>query len=61
MTIFKTSFIKVKNIYRMLHGKEYLKRLAVCTGSGGDLLNEVKADCYLSGDFKYHQALEAIS
>ncbi|HEB9340619.1 TPA: Nif3-like dinuclear metal center hexameric protein [Campylobacter coli] len=42
-------------------GKEHLKRLAICTGSGGDLLNEVKADCYLSGDFKYHQALEAIS
>ncbi len=42
-------------------GKEHLKRLAICTGSGGDLISDVKADCFLSGDFKYHQALEAIS
>lgn len=42
-------------------GKEKLKKLAICTGSGADLLSEVRADCFLSGDFKYHSAFEAIS
>ncbi|KAA6230042.1 Nif3-like dinuclear metal center hexameric protein [Campylobacter sp. LR264d] len=42
-------------------GKQNIKTLAICTGSGGDLINLVKADCFLSGDFKYHMALEAIS
>lgn len=36
-----------------------ITRLALCTGSGGDLISKVKADAFLSGDFKYHQALEA--
>ncbi|WP_314070524.1 Nif3-like dinuclear metal center hexameric protein [Campylobacter showae] len=36
-----------------------VKRLAFCTGSGGDLIGEVKADVFLTGDLKYHQALEA--
>lgn len=36
-----------------------LKKVAICTGSGGDLIANVKADCFLSGDFKYHQALES--
>ncbi|MBK1972380.1 Nif3-like dinuclear metal center hexameric protein [Campylobacter sp. 2018MI35] len=42
-------------------GKEKIKRLAICTGSGGDLIPFVNADCFISGDFKYHQALEALS
>lgn len=42
-------------------GKQKLKKLAVCTGSGGDFISGLKADCFLSADFKYHQALEALS
>lgn len=42
-------------------GKKDIKRIAICTGSGGDLISKVDADCFLSGDFKYHQALEALS
>ncbi|MDO4673826.1 Nif3-like dinuclear metal center hexameric protein [Campylobacter sp.] len=43
-------------------GKEHLRRIAVCTGSGGDLIPSLReVDCFLSGDFKYHQALEAVS
>lgn len=41
-------------------GKQKIKRLAICTGSGGDLIPFVNADCFISGDFKYHQALEAL-
>ena len=46
-------------ILRVVESKQDIKRCAITTGSGGDLIGEVKADCFLSGDFKYHQALEA--
>jgi len=32
---------------------------ALCTGSGGDLIGQVEADCFLTGDIKYHAAKEA--
>ena len=38
---------------------EYIKIAALCTGSGADLIGEVQADCFLSGDIKYHAAKEA--
>jgi len=44
---------------RCVGKKKYIKRCALTTGSGGDLISAVKADCFLSADFKYHQALEA--
>ncbi len=37
----------------------YIKKAALCTGSGADLIPEVKADCFLTGDIKYHSAKEA--
>ena len=46
-------------IIRSVGETKHIKRCAITTGSGGDLIGEVDADCYLSGDFKYHQALEA--
>ena len=46
-------------ILRSVGAKKHIKRCALTTGSGGDLIGEVDADCFLSGDFKYHQALEA--
>lgn len=47
------------DILKVVESKQDIKRCAITTGSGGDLIREVKADCFLSGDFKYHQALEA--
>jgi len=44
---------------RVTIAKTEIKRCAITTGSGGDLIKEIEADCFLSGDFKYHQALEA--
>lgn len=44
---------------RVTVGKTYINDCAITTGSGGDLIGEINADCFLSGDFKYHQALEA--
>ncbi len=41
--------------------KEKIKKVAILVGSGGDLIKELKKDidCFLTGDLKYHQALEA--
>ena len=44
---------------RVVKSKEWISRVAITTGSGGDLIGGVEADCYLSGDLKYHQAIEA--
>ncbi len=44
---------------RVVKTKEWVKTCALTTGSGGDLLGEINADCFLTGDIKYHQALEA--
>ncbi|RXJ83366.1 Nif3-like dinuclear metal center hexameric protein [Arcobacter cloacae] len=39
--------------------KKFIKDIAVVTGSAMSLLDEVKADCFLTGDIKYHDAMEA--
>ena len=36
-----------------------IESVALCTGSGASMLAEVKADCYLTGDIKYHDAMLA--
>ena len=38
-----------------------IKRVAVTTGSGASLISNIKADCFLTGDIKYHDAMEAKS
>jgi len=48
----------IENI-RAVKAKEWIRRCALTTGSGGDLIGKVDADCFLTGDLKYHQALEA--
>ena len=39
--------------------KDFIKTAAICTGSGASLLNTIEAECFLTGDIKYHSALEA--
>ena len=39
--------------------KDFIKTVAIVTGSGMSLIDEVKADCFLTGDIKYHDAMEA--
>ncbi|HIC43565.1 MAG TPA: Nif3-like dinuclear metal center hexameric protein [Sulfurimonas sp.] len=36
-----------------------IKTVALTTGAGASLMKEVKADCFLTGDIKYHEAMEA--
>lgn len=38
---------------------EKIKSIALVTGAGMSMINEVKADCFLTGDIKYHDAMEA--
>jgi len=41
--------------------KEYVARVAITTGSGCSLMRSIDADCFLTGDIKYHDAMEAKS
>ena len=41
--------------------KENIKSIALCTGAGASLIDEVEADCFLTGDIKYHDAMKAMS
>jgi len=36
-----------------------VKRVGLVTGAGASMINEVEADCFLTGDIKYHDAMEA--
>jgi len=39
--------------------KDIIKTIAITTGSGMGLLGKIKADCFLTGDIKYHDAMDA--
>jgi len=41
--------------------KEKISSIALCTGAGASLIDEVEADCFLTGDIKYHDAMKAMS
>ncbi len=44
---------------RCVKNHEKIKRVALTTGSGASLMKQIKADCFLTGDIKYHDAMEA--
>lgn len=57
---------KVSNALNLSHIKsvrttDYIDIAALVTGSGCSLINAVNADCFLTGDIKYHDAMEAKS
>lgn len=39
--------------------KEDVKKVALVTGAGMSLISLVEADCFITGDIKYHDAMEA--
>jgi len=45
---------------KKVKGKDFIKKAALTTGSGAQLLDKINADCFLTGDIKYHQAYEAM-
>lgn len=55
---------KVAKAFGLSHVKcvrahENIKTVALTTGSGASLLRTIQADCFLTGDIKYHEAMEA--
>ena len=63
---FDTFAKKVSTAFRLPHTKvvkcsEDIKRVALTTGSGCSLIKSIRADCFLTGDIKYHDAMEAKS
>ena len=38
---------------------DFIEKIAIVTGSGMSLIDEIKADCFLTGDIKYHDAMES--
>lgn len=51
--------LKISNL-RVVKADEFIKTATLCTGSGADLLGSFKSDCFLTGDIKYHSALESL-
>ncbi|MEA3354321.1 MAG: Nif3-like dinuclear metal center hexameric protein [Campylobacterota bacterium] len=55
-------YIKQKlglDIVKVVESKKDIKSVALTTGAGMSLLPNIKADCFLTGDIKYHEAMEA--
>ncbi|MCI6988485.1 MAG: Nif3-like dinuclear metal center hexameric protein [Campylobacter sp.] len=50
---------KIENL-RVVKAKNSIQTLALCTGSGADLLENLSVDCFLTGDLKYHTALQSL-
>ncbi len=48
-------------IVKVVGKKETIKSIALTTGSGASLIDEIEADCFLTGDIKYHDAMKATS
>ncbi len=44
---------------RVVKAEDKVKKVAITTGAGMSLLDFVKADCFLTGDIKYHEAMDA--
>lgn len=41
-------------------GLKTVKKIAICSGSGSDFINSVEADIFITGDVKYHNAIEVL-
>jgi len=48
-------------IARSVKCSQRVKKVALTTGSGCSLMRSLDADCFLTGDVKYHDAMEAKS
>ena len=46
---------------RVVSPKQKITSIALTTGAGASLMDEVNADCFLTGDIKYHDATKAMS
>ncbi len=44
---------------KIVNAKKEIKSVSLTTGAGMSLLPNIKADCFLTGDIKYHEAMDA--
>jgi len=44
---------------KVVNKKKNIKSISLTTGSGMSLLPNIKTDCFITGDIKYHEAMEA--
>ena len=44
---------------KVVNPKDEIASIALTTGSGASMMDMVDADCYLTGDIKYHDAIKA--
>ncbi|MDA3055045.1 MULTISPECIES: Nif3-like dinuclear metal center hexameric protein [unclassified Campylobacter] len=45
-------------IIRAVNAKAHIKTIALCTGSGSELNENLGVDCFITGDIKYHSAIQ---
>jgi dinuclear metal center YbgI/SA1388 family protein len=50
--------LNLRNI-NIVKSKKSIQKVALTTGSGASLIKDIKADCFLTGDVKYHDAMMA--
>jgi dinuclear metal center YbgI/SA1388 family protein len=48
-------------VLKVVSPKQKISSIALTTGAGASLMDEVEADCFLTGDIKYHDAMKAMS
>ncbi len=48
-------------VLKVVSPKQKITSIALTTGAGASLIDEVEADCFLTGDIKYHDATKAMS
>ncbi len=48
-------------VLKVVSPKDKISSIALTTGAGASLIDEVDADCFLTGDIKYHDAMKAMS
>jgi len=44
---------------KVVNAKKNIKTVSLTTGAGMSLLPTIKTDCFITGDIKYHEAMEA--
>jgi len=44
---------------KVVNSKKNIKTVSLTTGAGMSLLPTIKTDCFITGDIKYHEAMEA--
>ena len=48
-------------VLKVVFPKQKISSIALTTGAGASLMDEVNVDCFLTGDIKYHDAMKAMS